>query len=181
MFAARIVLVISGTVGCLGFLLAEWCLKKSVRFKIALAFSTITLLGWGFWRLDSAIVWSKSRHLTLEQREGLAKMRDAFPKQCGILVYVPGDSIESQDYGREIQGGLQMHGGRANIVHEGVMTAPVGLVVGVRSSLEPCGYAGELLSGGMGALHMPSRFVEGFPRADETVVIVFVGTRPPYE
>jgi hypothetical protein len=121
------------------------------------------------------------RHLSQEQKEGLAKMRDNYPKQCGILIYVPSDSLESQNYGKEIQDGLQLHGAKANIIHEGVMPAPIGIVVGVRSSLEPCGYAGERLSGGMDILKMPNRFVEGFPRADETVVIIFVGTKPPYD
>ncbi|MGC2420093.1 MAG: hypothetical protein WA405_00415 [Candidatus Acidiferrales bacterium] len=135
----------------------------------------VGLLGYRMWPPPSG------RHLSDDQKEGLAKLRDSFPKQCGILVYVPDDSIESQNYGKEIQSGLQMHGGKANIIHEGVLPAPVGLVVGVRSSLEPCGYAGEILSVGMGAIHIPARLAEGFPRADETVVVVFVGTKPPYD
>ncbi len=181
MLAGRIVLVISGAVACLGFLFAERCLKKSARFRIALAFFTITILGLGFWRLDAAIVWSKGRHITLDQKQGLASLRDEFPKRCGILIYVPKDSTESQDYGKEIQAGLQMHRAKANLIYEGVLASPVGLVVGVRSSFEPCGYAGEMMSVGMSTLHIPSRFVEGFPRADETVVIIFVGTKPPYD
>lgn len=112
---------------------------------------------------------------------GLAKLRDEFPQACGTLVYVPEDSRESRDYGKEIQAGLQMHGAKANIVHEGVMPTPIGIVVGVHSSLEPCGFAGENLSVGMHLLNIPSRLAEGFPRVDASTVIVFVGTKPPYD
>jgi hypothetical protein len=121
------------------------------------------------------------RHLTQEQKEGLAKLRDEFPQACGTLVYVPEDSRESRDYRKEIQAGLQMHGAKANIVHEGVMPTPIGIVVGVHSSLEPCGFAGENLSVGMHLLNIPSRLAEGFPRVDASTVIVFVGTKPPYD
>ena len=100
------------------------------------------LLIWGMVALIGYVMYP-GRHLSQEQKEGLAKMRDNFPKQCGILIYVPSDSLESQNYGKEIQDGLQLHGAKANIIHEGVMPAPIGIVVGVRSSLEPCGYAGE--------------------------------------
>jgi hypothetical protein len=147
--------------------------RKSIPRVLAIL-GGFFLIAWFVWPLNG-------RHLNQEQKEGLAKIRDGFPKQCGILIYVPSDSMESQNYGKEIQGGLQLHGGKANIIHEGVLSAPIGILVGVRSSLEPCGYAGEMLSGGMDVLKMPTRFVERFPRADETVVIVFVGTKPPYD
>jgi hypothetical protein len=150
-------------------------LRTSPKLALAGIWVVVILLGYKMWPP------SGGRHLTKEQREGLAKLRDEFPKDCGSLVYVPKDSKESQEYGKEIQSGLQMHGARANIVHEGAMPTPVGIVVGVRSSLEPCGFAGENLSVGMGILNIPSRLEEGFPRSDASVVIVFVGAKPPYE
>lgn len=173
------------------FLLVSWSAVKQIEraglkwLLMSVCFLVIcgSLYGMHLWLRpqNPSSARSKERHITSEQKEGLAALRDALPKQCGMLVYVPEDSAESQNYGREIQSGLQLHGARANIIHEGVMATPIGLVVGVHSSFEPCGYAGEMLSGGMGGLHMPTRFVEGFPRTDETTVILFVGIKPPYD
>lgn len=157
-----------------GFTISAHYFKRLTFKMLLLIWAMVFLLGYFLPLLNG-------RHLSQEQKEGLAKIRDTFPKQCGILIYVPSDSMESQNYGKEIQDGLQLHGGKANIIHEGVMAAPIGIVVGVRSSLEPCGDAGERLSGGMDVLKMPTRFVEGFPRADQTVVIVFVGTKQQYD
>jgi amino acid transporter len=159
----------------IGFTVSAYYFRRLGFWKFLFIWGLVSLVGYSLWPPPNG------RHLSRDQKEGLAKLRDGFPKQCGILVYVPDDSVESQNYGQEIQSGLQLHGAKANIVHEGVMPAPIGLVVGVRSSLEPCGYAGEMLSGGMDAMHMPARLVEGFPRADETVVVIFVGTKPPYD
>jgi len=150
-------------------------LHTSPKLVVAGIWIGLILLGYKMWPARSG------RHLTQEQKEGIAKLRDEFPKDCGTLVYVPVDSKESQDYGKEIQTGLQMHGARANIVLEGSMPTPVGIVVGVRSSLEPCGFAGENLSVGMGILNIPSRLEQAFPRSDASAVIVFVGTKPPYD
>ncbi len=123
------------------------------------------------------------RHLSGQQKEGLANARDNFPKHCGMLVYVPIESIEAQNYGKEIQDALQMHGSKTNLIYAGAMEPPIGIVVGVRSSLEPCGFAGEMLSVQMTHdLHMPARLQERFsPYADETTVVIFVGTKPNYE
>jgi hypothetical protein len=150
-------------------------LPTSPKLVVAGIWIGLILLGFKVWPPRSG------RHLTQEQKEGLAKLRDEFPKDCGTLVHVPKDSREPQDYGKEIQAGVQMHGARANIVHEGSMPTPVGIVIGVCSSLEPCGFAGENLSVGMEILNIPSRLEQGFPRSDASIVIVFVGTKPPYD
>src|SRR5207245_6125986 len=104
------------------------------------------VFGLAAWGINTWAVKTKERHQTQEQRQGLAKLRDSIPGNCGILVYVPIESPEAQNFGKEIHEALQIYGKRANMVYEGAMAPPTGVVVGVRSSLEPCGFAGEMLS-----------------------------------
>jgi hypothetical protein len=150
-------------------------------------FGKLNRLSFFFVWIGIGLFWYKTlpppsgRHLTREQREGLANLRDSFPPNCGLLVYVPGDSAESQNYGKEIQSALTSHGKKANLIYEGVMVTPIGVVVGVHSSLEPCGHAGEMLSLGIEGLHIPTRLAEDFPRASDTVSIIYVGAKQPYD
>jgi hypothetical protein len=122
----------------------------------------------------------KGRHLTKEQRKGLAKLRDRHPPICGLLVDVPSDRAELQNYGKEIQSALT-HGKKANLLYERVMVTSVGVVVGVHSSLEPCGNGGEMLSLEIESLHIPTRLAEEFPRAFDTGAIIYVGAKQPYD
>lgn len=146
------------------------------------AFLAALVFGVFAWGIDTWAVHTRERHLTRGQWSGLAQIRDDLPKNCGMLVYIPVESAEAQNYGKEIQAALQSHGGKANLVYAGAMEPPVGLVVGVLSELNPCGQAGEAVAGQMtDTLHMPARIQEGFPNDSDTVIIILVGTKPPYD
>jgi hypothetical protein len=97
-----------------------------------------------------------------------------------MLVYVPIGSAEAQAYGKEIQAALQSHGPRANIVLAGAMDPPVGVVVGLHSEMTACGQAGEVVAIKMTQLGIPARIQEVSNDSD-SVIIIFVGTKPPYE
>ena len=180
---ARIVLVASGVVACAGILLAEHFLRKSRRFRATLAIVTILIVSIALWCSDYAIRAAKGRHLTGEQRDGLTRLRDSIPPTCGLLVYVPQESLEAQNYGKEIQSALQARGKKSNLIYSGAFEPPTGIVVGIRSVFDPCGQSGEALSTEMGfSLHMPARLQEGFlPYAGETTIVIFVGIRPNYD
>jgi hypothetical protein len=143
---------------------------RSIIFLL-LIFGAVSYFAWKQW---------PQRRLTKIQKEGLAQLRDSLPEGCGMLIYVPDDSPEALEYGKEIQSAFQMHGGKANLIHEGVMDTPTGVLVGVHSTFEPCGYAGEMMSVTMTQLQIPTKLREGFPRADENSIIVFVGRKPSY-
>lgn len=170
--------VILALVACLSFLLSAWYFGWIARTPYLTVIALIVVTG-GMYLLAKK-VWPH-RYLTDEQRESLATLLDRLPKECGMLVYVPDDSAEAQAFGKDVQAGFQKHGRKANLVHEGVLDTPTGVIVGVHSSFEPCGYAGEMISVGMDALQIPTKFREGFPRTDEGTVIVFVGTKPKYD
>jgi hypothetical protein len=187
----------AGASAMIALIAAQGLPKWSVTILAVVAATCFTVSAKHFQKLNSLsflIIWigiglfwykilppASGRHLTREQREGLARLRDSFPPNCGLLVYVPGDSPESQNYGREIQSALTSHGKKANLIYEGVMITPIGVVVGVHSSLEPCGNAGEMLSLGIESLHIPTRLAEDFPRASDTVSIIYVGAKQPYD
>jgi hypothetical protein len=134
----------------------------------------VALLGYVEWPAPTG------RHLTPEQRLGLAQIRTNLPKDCGMLVYVPTESKESQSYGKEIQTAFQRYGDKANLVYAGAMEPPVGIVVGVRSQLTPCGQAGETVAIQMTQLGVPARMQDVINDSD-SVILVFVGTKPPYD
>ena len=145
----------------------------------------VFILIWGGMIGLGRAIWPKDqgRHLSQKQKEGLAKARDNFPQNCGMLVYVPIESTEAQNYGKEIQAALQAHGLRANLIHAGAVDPPVGVVVGIRSVTDSCGFTGENLSATMTyKLQIPARLQESFtPYVNETTVIVFVGIKPNYD
>jgi hypothetical protein len=162
-------------VACVSFFLFTCYLRWLARSPYLTVIALMIVSGGISWLAHE--VWPL-RNLTEHQKEGLAALRDTLPKDCGMLVYVPDDSAEAQAFGKDVQAGFQRHSGKANLIHEGVLDTPTGVIVGVHSALEPCGYAGEMISAGMDALQIPTKFREGFPRADEKTVIVFVGTKP---
>ena len=167
-----------GIVACVSFFLFACYFRWLARSPYPTLLALMIVFGGIYWLAHK--VWPL-RYLTDDQKEGLAALRDALPKDCGMLVYIPDDSAEAQAFGKDVQAGFQRHGGKANLVHEGVLDTPTGVIVGVHSSFEACGYAGEMISVGMSALQIPTKFREGFPRADERTVIVFVGTKPKYD
>jgi hypothetical protein len=140
----------------------------------------ILLLVWGVAFMLGYTLWP-GRHLNRTQREGLAEIRDSLPKNCGMLVYVPIESNEAQNYGKEIQAALQSRVSKANLIYSGAMVTPVGIVVGVLSSLNSCGFAGEMASVQMHTLGIPARLQENFPNDDEKTIIICVGIKPPYD
>ncbi len=182
MAGARVFLFVAWCVAVGGMLLSDVIWKKSRRFKIVSTVSAALAFGVIAWEIDTWSVHTRERHLTGEQWSGLAQIRDDLPKNCGMLVYVPIESAEAENYGKEIQAALQSHGGKANLVYAGAMEPRVGLVVGVFSELNACGQAGEAVAVQMThTLQMPARLQEGFPNDSDTVIIVLVGTKPPYD
>jgi hypothetical protein len=182
MAGARILLFVAWCVAVGGMLLSDVIWQKSRRFKIVSTVAAALVFGVIAWGIDTWAVHTRERHLTREQWSGLAQIRDDLPKNCGMLVYIPIESAEAQSYGKEIQAPLQSHGRKANLVYAGAMEPPVGLVVGVLSELNPCGQAGETVAVQMThTLHMPARIQEGFPNDSDTVIIILVGTKAPYD
>ncbi len=182
MAGARVFLFIAWCVAIGGTLLSDVIWQKSRRFKIVSTAAAALVFGTIAWGVDRWAVGTRERHLTRTQWSGLAQMRDDLPPNCGMLVYIPIESAEAQDYGKEIQAALQSHGKKANLVYAGAMEPPVGLVVGVLSELNPCGQAGEAVAVQMThILRMPARIQEGFPNDSDTVIIILVGTKPPYD
>ena len=57
---------------------------------------------------------------------------------------------------------------------------PVGVVVGLHSEMTACGQAGEVVAIKMTQLGIPARIQEVSNDSD-SVIIIFVGTKPPYE
>src|SRR3989454_654020 len=162
-----------------------WMGKRPHTVREAARTVAVFILIWGGMIGLGRAIWPKDqgRHLSQKQKEGLAKARDNFPQNCGMLVYVPIESTEAQNYGKEIQAALQAHGLRANLIHAGAVDPPVGVVVGIRSVTDSCGFAGENLSATMTyKLQIPARLQESFtPYVNETTVIVFVGIKPNYD
>jgi len=158
-----------------GFTLSAHYFRRLSLWIFVFIWGAASLLGYKIWPPPNG------RHLTQTQKEGLAELRDALPSFCGMLVYVPIESKEAQVYGKEIDSALVAHGKKANLIIAGAFEPPTGLVVGVRSELDPCGRAGEDISFRLTHnLDMPARIQEQFPYAAETVVVLFVGLKPPY-
>jgi len=159
-------------------------IKRPQTVLEAMKTLALFILIWGGMIGLGRAIWPRDqgRHLTPEQIEEFAKARDNLPKNCGMLVYVPIESVEAQNYGKEIQNALQMHGGKANLIYAGAKEPSTGIVIGVRSTLEPCGFAGEALSLQItNEAHIPARLRENFPYADNATIIVDVGLKPSYD
>jgi hypothetical protein len=180
---ARIVLALSGIVALAGIMSTGYFLEIPRRFRAILGIFAILVISIGLWGADYVIRAAKGRHLTGEQRDALVRFRDSMPSSCGVLVYVPQESGEAQDYGKEIQSALQAHGKKSNLIYAGAFEPPKGIVVGIRSVFDSCGQIGEALSTHMGFdLHMPARLQEGFlPYAGENTIVIFVGIKTDYQ
>jgi hypothetical protein len=181
MWGARAILFIAWSIAVGGILLSDVIWDKSRRFKIFSTLVAAIVFGLAAWSIDTWAVKTKERHLTRDQWIGLAQIRNGLPKKCGMLVYIPIESAEAQNYGKEIQAALQSRGDKANLVFAGAMEPQVGLLVGILSELTPCGQAGEIVASQMTSLQMPARIQEGFPNDSDTVIIILVGTKPPYD
>ncbi|HTD24937.1 MAG TPA: hypothetical protein VK738_19960 [Terriglobales bacterium] len=177
---ARVLLIITYLIGVGGVALVVW--EKSRMFKIVSIVVATIGFGIGSWLLDAWAIKTKDRHLNAIQKQGLAQMADKVPSKCGVLIYVPETSKEAQRYGKEVQAAWQSHGAKANLIYGAAVEPPVGLVVGVHSQLEPCGrFGGEVLSTMTFGLGLPARIQDGFFYADETTIVIYVGTKPPYD